>query len=129
MESVDFLIGTWKIESKNQYETWAKESNSELIGHSYEVNENQKFILETIAIKMIDNQMIYEATVPNQNEGQTVQFALNPEIESYLSFENLNHDFPKQIQYHKISDNEIKISVLGDDEKGFSYKLIRQEDE
>jgi hypothetical protein len=129
MESVDFLIGTWKIESKNQYETWSKESNNELIGHSYEVNENQKFILETIAIKMIDNQMIYEATVPDQNKGQTVQFALNPEIESYLSFENLNHDFPKQIQYYKISDNEIKISVLGDDEKGFSYKLIRQEDE
>jgi hypothetical protein len=129
MEAVDFLIGTWKVESKNQYETWVMDSNNELNGHSYQVNENQNIILETIAIKMIDNQMIYEATVPDQNEGQTIQFALNPEIESYFSFENLNHDFPKQIQYHKISDNEIKISVLGDEGKGFSYMLIRQENE
>jgi hypothetical protein len=126
MESVDFLIGTWKIEDKNQYETWVKASNNELIGHSYKVKENQKIILETIAIKMIDNQMVYEATVPDQNEGQTIKFALNPEIELYFSFENLNHDFPKQIQYYKISEDEIKISVLGDDGKGFSYKLIRQ---
>jgi len=129
MEAIDFLIGTWKIESKNQYETWVKDSSNELIGQSYEINGNQKVILETIAIRMIDNKMIYEATVPDQNEGQTIQFASNPEIESYFSFENLNHDFPKQIQYTKISDDEIMISVLGDDGKGFSYKLIRQENE
>ena len=126
---VDFLIGTWKMESKNQYETWRKASNYELIGYSYEISENQKKIQETIAIKMIDNRMTYEATVPDQNEGKTIQFALNPEIKSYLSFENLNHDFPKKIQYHRISDNEITIKVVGDDDKGFSYKLIKQENE
>lgn len=126
MEPVDFLIGTWQIESKDQYETWARDGSKELIGYSYKVRENQKIVLETLAIKMIDNQMIYEATVPDQNEGQTIQFTLNPEIEFYFSFENFNHDFPKQIQYQKISDNEIKVIVLGDEGKGFSYKLIRQ---
>jgi hypothetical protein len=126
MEAVEFLVGTWQIESKNQYETWAKDSNNDLIGHSYEIIENKKVILETIAIKTIGTQMIYEATVPDQNEGQTIQFTLNPEFKSYLSFENLNHDFPKKIQYHKISDNKIKIIVLGDDGEGFSYMLIRQ---
>jgi hypothetical protein len=42
MEAVDFLIGTWKIDSKDQFESWEKESNNELIGYSYKVNENQK---------------------------------------------------------------------------------------
>lgn len=127
MEAVYFLIGTWKIDGKEQFESWEKDSNNELIGYSYKVNENQKNILETISIKMINNQMIYEATVPNQNEGQTIQFVQNHEIEAYFSFENLNHDFPKKIQYHKISEDEIKINVLGEDDSGFSYMLIRQE--
>lgn len=129
MEAIEFLVGTWKIESKNQYESWVKDGSNQLIGQSYKIDENQKVILEIIAIRMIDNQMIYEATVPDQNEGQTIQFTLNPAIDSYFSFENLNHDFPKQIQYNKISDDEIMISVLGDDGEGFSYKLIRQENE
>jgi hypothetical protein len=76
---------------------------------------------------MIEKRMIYEATVPNQNEGQTIRFIRNPEIKTYFSFENLNHDFTKRIQYQMISDDEIKINVLGDDGRGFSYKLIRQE--
>jgi len=126
MDSIDFLIGTWQIESRDQYETWAKDRNNALIGYSYEVRENQEIILETLAIKMIDNQMVYEATVPDQNEGQSIHFTLNPDLGSCFSFENIHHDFPKKIQYHKLSDNEIKIIVLGEEGKGFSYKLIRQ---
>lgn len=129
IDRIDFLIGTWKIENQNQFEIWTKVNNNELIGHSYKINENQKKILETLTIKMIDNQMIYEATVPDQNEGKSIQFALNPEITSYFSFENLNHDFPKRIQYEKISGNEIAVSVLGDDGQGFSYKMIKQVNE
>lgn len=129
LDKVDFLIGTWKVENQNQYETWTKISKNELSGHSYNINDNQKKILETIAIKMIDDQMIYEATVPDQNEGQTIQFVLNPEIESSFSFENSDHDFPKKIQYRKISENEIAIRVSGDDGKGFSYRMIKQKEE
>ena len=129
LDNVDFLIGTWKIENQNQYETWTKTSENKLSGYSYEFIGNQKKVLETIAIKMINDQMIYEATVPSQNEGQTIQFVLNPEINSYFSFENPSHDFPKIIQYKKISEKEIMISVLGDDGKSFTYKMIKQEEE
>ena len=129
LNNMDFLIGTWKIEDRNQYETWTKVRKDELIGYSYKIDENQKKILETIAIKMIDNQMIYEATVPDQNEGRTIQFLLNTEIKSVYSFENPNHDFPKKIQYKKVSKNEIMIRVSGDDGKGFSYKMIKQKND
>ena len=41
MRKVEFLVGTWKIENKNQYETWRKASNYELIGNLYELSEDQ----------------------------------------------------------------------------------------
>ena len=122
----DFLVGTWKVEFKEQYEVWEKNKNNELVGYSYKLNNNQKIISETLAIKKIDKQIIYEATIPNQNEGKTIQFTLNTEIKSYFSFENNKHDFPKKIQYKKISDDELKIMVLGDNGKGFSCTQLKQ---
>ena len=123
---LDFLIGTWKIEGKEKYEVWEKNNKNELIGHLYKLINNQKTISETLAIKKIGDHIIYEATVPNQNEGRTIQFTLNAEIKSYFSFENEKHDFPKKIQYKKITDDEIEITVLGDNGRGFSYTQLKQ---
>jgi hypothetical protein len=123
---LDFIVGTWKTEGKEQYEVWETNKNNELIGHSYKLNNDQKTITETLSIKKIGNQIIYEATVPNQNEGKTIQFKLNNEVKTYLSFENIEHDFPKKIQYKRINNNEIEVTVLGDKDKGFSYNQFKQ---
>jgi hypothetical protein len=123
---LDFLVGTWKRENKEQFEVWEKNKPTELIGYSYIMNGNQKIITETLVIKRLSDHFVYEATVPDQNEGKTVQFVLNKETASPFSFENNHHDFPKKIQYEKIDDDEIKVSVLGDNEEGFSYVQIRQ---
>jgi len=123
---LDFMIGTWKMEGKEQYEVWEANKNNEFMGYSYNLNNKQKTITETLSIKMIGNQIIYEATVPDQNEGKTIQFTLNNEIKTYLSFENIEHDFPKKIQYKRINDNEIEVTVLGDKGKGFSFTQIKQ---
>lgn len=123
---LDFIIGTWKMEGKEQYEVWETNKNNEFIGHSYKLNNNQKTITETLSIKIIGNQIIYEATVQNQNEGKTIQFILNDEIKAYLSFENIEHDFPKKIQYKRINENEIEVTVLGDKDKGFSFTQFKQ---
>lgn len=60
------------------------------------------------------------ATVPNQNNRNAIPFILNREITDKLSFENLVHDFPKKIQYQKLSPKEILVKVLGSENKGFS---------
>ena len=123
---VDFMVGTWKMEGKEQYEVWESTKNKELIGYSYRFNDNQKIITETLSIKIIENNIIYEATVPDQNEGKTIPFTLNNEIKEYLSFENIKHDFPKKIQYKRLNNDEIEVTVLGDEGKGFSYKQLKQ---
>lgn len=124
---LDFLVGTWKMEGKEQYEFWEKNQKNGLVGNSYKLVDNEKSISETLRIKSVGNQLIYGATVPNQNDGKTIEFILNPDNSEYLSFENANHDFPKKIQYKRISRDSIKVSVLGENEEGFSYIQIKQQ--
>jgi len=52
---------------------------------------------------------------------------LNDTINDYYSFENAKHDFPNKIQYYKLSENKVKVKVLGDENKGFSFEMNRVE--
>jgi len=126
LKQSDFLVGTWKVESKEQYEVWEKNKEGNLEGYSYKIQGDQEKRLESLSIKKQDKQVVYEALVPDQNEGQAIPFILNAGIKDYLSFENEQHDFPKKIQYQKISDQEVLVKVLGAGEKGFSYKIFKQ---
>ena len=123
--NIDFLLGTWKMENKDTYEVWQKEGNK-FTGHAYKLIDDQKQITETLEIEVIDGDVVYSPTVPNQNDGKAIPFKLNRSIHDLLSFENMAHDFPKKIRYQRINETRIHVSVLGEDDKGFSYFMERQ---
>ena len=125
LRQVEFLIGTWKMEGKESYESWEKKDDI-LTGLSYKIENKQKTISEKIEIKMVGDQIIYAPTVFDQNDGKAILFKLESFEQSLFSFENPAHDFPKKIQYQILSKNELYVSVLGEKDEGFSYKLIRQ---
>jgi hypothetical protein len=125
LEKVDFLVGTWKIEGKEVYESW-KVDKASLKGISYRLKEGKKHTSETLEIKGENDQIIYIATVANQNEGKGIPFVLQPVKDNKYSFENKAHDFPKKIQYTIVSKKILQVSVLGENDKGFSYKMIKQ---
>ncbi len=125
LDDLSFLVGTWKVIDKDQYEVWNKEDGY-FSGYSYTIKNGQKNIDETLAIKQITNEIVYEATVPDQNKGKTIQFVLNNKIKEVFSFENLAHDFPKKIQYKKLEENKLEVFVLGERNEGFSLSFIRQ---
>jgi len=125
LNQVKFLIGTWKMEGKESYENWEKSENI-LVGKSFKIKDGQKKVSETLEIIIQNNQIIYVPTVFNQNDGKSIPFVLESNKENLFSFENPKHDFPKKIQYKIVNDNELYVSVLGDNDQGFSYKLIKQ---
>lgn len=127
LQKVDFLIGTWKMEGKEVYESWKKITNK-LQGQSYQIKNGQKHVTEKLEIKLKDKVIIYTATVFDQNEGRAIPFELKSLKKELFSFENLQHDFPKKIQYKIINKNELFVSVLGENDSGFSFKLIKQID-
>ncbi|MCY1545510.1 hypothetical protein D9M68_814570 [compost metagenome] len=77
-------------------------------------------------IKSAGDQIIYSATALGQNEGKPIDFILNKDVKNKFSFENLAHDFPKKIQYTIINKTTLFVEVLGEGDKGFSYKMMKQ---
>jgi hypothetical protein len=118
-----FLHGTWKLENKETYEHWDLLNENSLKGFSYKITNGKMVVTEYLEINKIGDEIIYTATVLNQNQGVGIDFKLNKKEGIYL-FENPNHDFPKFIQYEIISDNEMKIEV-GTVENNFSLIFQR----
>ena len=121
---VNRIKGTWKVEGKEKFEVWRQEGVN-LVGESYTINYGERHMLEMLLIKNEDGKIIFEATVPNQNEGATIPFVLNDEKVDVLSFENPEHDFPTQIIYEFINKNRLLIKVQGADGQGFSFYMDR----
>ncbi|NAS31053.1 hypothetical protein GTQ40_08740 [Flavobacteriaceae bacterium R38] len=125
-EELSFLEGVWKINDKETYEAWKKNDKGELTGKSYKIKDGKEYINEHLSIKEKNGQLIYTATVLNQNEGKGIDFVLNKDIKGKYSFENLAHDFPKKIIYHKVEKNQLKVDVLGENNRGFSMQFKKQ---
>ena len=121
-----FLEGTWKTENKETYEVWTKAADGTLEGQGYKIKDGQKVVTEYLRISLIDGKATYQARVPNQNNNQTISFTLNSEVKDKFSFENPTHDFPRKIQYKPIDANTIQVSVLGEADKGFGYRILKQ---
>lgn len=126
ISNFQFLEGNWKVEGREQFEVWELIDKRELNGYGYTLIKNEKKITETLSLKFFSGNIMYEATVPDQNQGRTVQFTLNKAIDSCWSFENLQHDFPNKIQYKKINEQHLRVLVLGNNGNGFSYTLTKQ---
>jgi len=126
LNGLGFLAGTWKTENKENYESWKGINNSLLEGTAYKMKDGQKVTTEYFSIKARSGKIVYQATVPDQNNGKTIDFELNKNLKNKYSFENLSHDFPKKVQYTKLNDTTIFVEVLGENDKGFSYKMMKR---
>ncbi len=125
IKDLNFLAGKWKVENKENYETWAIKEKGILEGKAYKIRNGNTQVDEYLTIKITGEKVIYTAKVVNQNNGEPVEFVLNKTVKDKFSFENLAHDFPKKIQYTKQNDTTLFVSVLGKDDKGFAYNLIK----
>ena len=119
-----FLEGTWKRENKPIYEKWTISTNGSMQGSGYVRTENNTS--EYLSIKVDGSRIIYTAQVPDQNAGKAIEFVLNEAVDSCYSFVNKQHDFPKEIQYKPLSTDTVKVYVLGENQEGFSFLMIRQ---
>lgn len=120
-----FLTGTWKTENKDVYEHWDRLNENTLKGFSYTLQKGQISVYEYLEIKKDGHQIMYSATVLNQNSGKAVAFTLTTADSSY-TFENPNHDFPKKIIYQRLNDTEILVQVSDGKHHVITYNMQKQ---
>lgn len=120
-----FLQGTWKTENRDTYEHWDKLNESSLKGFAYKLEDGKIRVTEYLEIGLKKQDVVYTATLADQNQGEGVDFKLVA-AEGAWNFVNPVHDFPQKIVYRELSANEIFVEVSDGAGKGFSYKMIRQ---
>ncbi len=123
-----FLVGKWKIENKETYESW-KLIDGKLEGRSFEIIDGKEKVSETLMVYVLDGKTYYQATVLNQNNAKPIDFELTTsKIPGAFIFVNAKHDFPKKIIYQVLTQKEIFVQVLGENDRGFSLRMLKVED-
>lgn len=122
-----FLHGTWKMENKELYEHWDSIGLYHLKGFAYALKSGQMQVSEYVEITLKKQKAIYSATALHQNDGKTIEFE-QLKTDSALVFENLDHDFPKQIIYKRISDTEMHVRVSDGKQREYAYTMHKQVD-
>lgn len=120
-----FLRGTWKVENEETYEHWDSLNDQRLKGYSYEIKDGQMKVSEYLDITVKNKEVLYTASVVNQNKGKDVSFKLT-KADSVFTFENPAHDFPKKVVYKRITDTKIYVEVSDGKDKKFSYNMQKQ---
>lgn len=113
LKNIHWLSGTWYNQEQRLYETWTAQSKSQLNGTSYQINQKDTLVFETISLIYQGKNWLYIPTVKNQNNGNAVIFSATKASKNQLIFENLQHDFPQQITYTKINNDSLVAKISG----------------
>jgi uncharacterized protein YciI len=125
-----FLQGTWQIEGQDVFEHWDLIADNKFKGFSYSSNSTGISVIEHLVIEKDNSGISLTATVNSNGSWDNVNFKL-VESSTQYRFENLEHDFPRQIIYNLVDDNKINIMLTDGKEKVIAYsmhKLITPED-
>ena len=98
----DWLNGTWEMRRTaggSRFEMWSQNNDGSFSGKGIRVEGNDTFLLEKIELIARDKDFYYVATVPDQNNGQPIEFKLTRTEGLKYTFENPKHDFPQRIIY------------------------------
>jgi len=99
-----FLQGTWKIENSESYEHWDQLNDQTLKGFSYKIENRQMLVSEYLEITQKDNDVVYTATVINQNQGKGIDFKLT-RADSVFLFEKPRSQFSERNQLSETFEN------------------------
>jgi hypothetical protein len=114
-EKINWLKGHWERinvkEGRSAHEKWEVVNNNELKGWGVSMRGADTSFVEALRIVMKDGALYYVADVPeNPNP---VFFKFTSIDETGFICENLEHDFPKKIEYQLRGDS-LKAVTSGD---------------
>jgi len=109
------LSGTWKRDGKSSFEKWESVAPDVLLGEGYAIKpDGEKKTREYLRlVRQDDGNIVYQATVPDQNDSATIDFPLTFFTSTSWTFENPEHDFPQSIEYLFQDDETLRVTLSG----------------
>jgi hypothetical protein len=128
LADLHWLKGCWRTSGDGPVitEVWSAPPMPAMLGYSYTIGEGEVQGWEQTRIEMIDG---WPHFIAMPNGGAAVRFRMvepGAPVENIVQFENLEHDFPKVVQYRR-EGNRLIASIFGEDassEIRFNYRRI-----
>ncbi len=129
LDRLNWLLGTWTMDNGSQttIEEWQAlgESVYQGSGRNISLETGEEIFQESLLLVEMAGGIFYIAKV-SHNE-MPVPFKLVEQSPDHARFENLEHDFPKRIEYKRIGEDQLEVQVSDTGEKGFVLKFQRAE--
>ncbi len=117
-------------------EIWTPYKDESIVGRGLLFNAKDTTMLEQIQLVSRDKDFYYIATVPDQNNGNPIEFKLVRTEGKVYTFENPHHDFPQRIVYtfkpvadqaeNNTNADSLLVRVESLDGKGIDYGFSRK---
>ncbi len=118
-----WMVGTWEqVDKPGTFERWDYGLDA-LNGKAYTVKNGKETVQENLKITSQGHTLFYHATVIGQNEGKEVTFKLTKQGNNSFTFTNAEHDFPKEITYINLGNNELQAIVSDGKPEGKSFTV------
>ena len=120
MDRIDWLIGSWVVEIPGQgrtnTESWSKSEGDDarLVGRNEIVDDASAELIffEDLAIEYRDGRLVYLAS-PAGRRPPTAFTQIDNDDPDVIIFENLEHDFPQRIIYHRDGPDTLTARIEG----------------
>ena len=109
------LEGLWVRtgEDDELFEEWVKVDNTQLQGRVFRINNGDTVVSEQVTLSRRQHQIVFVASVVNQNKQQPIPFFLISSKEKTYVFQNPTHDFPKRVVYRIATPDSIHAWIDG----------------
>lgn len=125
-EVFEQLVGTWKIDGKNEFERWSKNQDGTFNSVMFSVIGTDTNFSEVARIYKNSENWFFETTVKNQNNEKPVVFKAIQLDDAEVTFENPTHDFPKVINYSLVSSSKLAAFISsGSDTIRFNFSRLQ----
>jgi hypothetical protein len=127
LESVAWLLGTWRAESRDTLitESWIAVSDTTYEGRGVTRSRTDGSVRdeEDLRLMAMGDGIFYVAKVAH-NE-RPVAFRLTSCADGRFVFENPAHDFPRRIEYRRVDDARFEAHVSDGGSRGFRLEFSR----
>ncbi len=128
LQDLRWLLGNWEHEGAKALigEEWSEAGHTVWTGLGRQTSRESgdSAISEELLLAELGGEVYYIAKVDHNS--MPIPFRLVELEENRARFENLEHDFPKRIEYRRITEDRIDVRVSDVGEKGFELHFTRK---